>query len=102
MFIGLYTSDQEKEKAIKEAIKKIDPDTEILDSDNCLEFTWDQEYLKESIRYKLGNIDENEMKSVLKYIIDDFLKSDFPAMNEEVEVFIDESIQNYKDSRDCE
>lgn len=100
MFIGLYTSDQEKEKAIKEAIKKIDPDTEILDSDNCLEFTWDQEYLKEYIRYKLGNIDENEIKSVLKYIINDFLRSDFPAMNEEVEVFIDESIQNYKDSID--
>lgn len=96
MFIGLYESDQEKEKAIKEAIKKIDPDVEILDSDNCLEFTWDQEYLEESIRYRLGNIDENEMKSVLKYIIDDFLISDFPAMNEEVEVFIDESVQGYK------
>ena len=65
MFIGLYASDQEKEKAIKEAIKKIDPDTEILDSSNCLEFTWDQEYLKESIRYKLGNMDENEMKAFL-------------------------------------
>lgn len=37
-----------------------------------------------------------KMKSVLKYIINDFLRSDFPAMNEEVEVFIDESIQNYK------
>ena len=39
MFIGLYISDSEKEKAIKKAINKIDSNIEILDSNNCLEFT---------------------------------------------------------------
>lgn len=42
MFIGLYISDSEKEKAIKKAINKainkIDSNIEILDSNNCLEF----------------------------------------------------------------
>lgn len=104
MFIGLYTSDQEKEKAIKEAIKKIDPNIEILDSSNCLEFTWDKEYLKESIKDRFNNkISDQEINSVLDHITDSFLGYNFSSViNEEVEVFIDESIQNYKDSRDCE
>lgn len=98
MFIGLYASDQEKEKAIKEAIKKIDPDTEILDSSNCLEFTWDQEYLKESIKDKFNNkISDQEINSVLDHITDSFLGYNFSSViNEEVEFFIDESVQRYK------
>lgn len=56
MFIGLYISDSEKEKAIKKAINKIDSNIEILDSNNCLEFTWDQEYLEDNIDLYLGKI----------------------------------------------
>lgn len=98
MFIGLYTSDQEKEKAIKEAIKKIDPNIEILDSSNCLEFTWDKEYLKESIKDRFNNkISDQEINSVLDHITDSFLEYNFSsAINEEVEFFIDESVQEYK------
>lgn len=98
MFIGLYTSDQEKEKAIKEAIKKIDPNIEILDSSNCLEFTWDKEYLKESIKDKFNDkISDQEINSVLDHVTDSFLEYNFSsAINEEVEFFIDESVQGYK------
>lgn len=98
MFIGLYTSDQEKEKAIKEAIKKIDPNIEILDSSNCLEFTWDKEYLKESIKDRFNDkISDQEINSVLDHVTDSFLEYNFSsAINEEVEFFIDESVQEYK------
>lgn len=98
MFIGLYTSDQEKEKAIKEAIKKIDPNIEILDSSNCLEFIWDKEYLKESIKDKFNDkISDQEINSVLDHITDSFLEYNFSSViNEEVEFFIDESVQEYK------
>lgn len=96
MFIGVYVDD-EKEQAIKEAIRKIDSAIEILDSNNCLEFTWEREYLEDAIRYKLGNINQEEMNSVLNYITNAFLESDFTVMNEEIEVFIDDTIRDYKD-----
>ena len=75
MFIGLYISDSEKEKAIKKAINKIDSNIEILDSNNCLEFTWDQEYLEDNIDLYLGkNISKEERQQVLKAITENFLE----------------------------
>lgn len=95
MFIGVYVND-EKEKAVKKAIKEVDPNIEILDSDNCLEFTWDQEYIEDAIDLRLKNISKEEKQRVLEFITKSFLSSDFPVVNEEVELFIEEVIQKYK------
>lgn len=101
MFIGLYISDSEKEKAIKKAIKKainkIDSNIEILDSNNCLEFTWDQEYLEDNIDLYLGkNISKEERQQVLKAITENFLEYDFQIVTDEIVVFIAEIIKKYR------
>ncbi|MCB6829327.1 hypothetical protein [Megamonas funiformis] len=97
MFIGLYISDSEKEKAIKKAINKIDSNIEILDSHNCLEFTWDQEYLEDNIDLYLGkNISKEERQQVLKAITENFLEYDFQIVTDEIVVFIAEIIKKYR------
>lgn len=93
MFIGLYISDSEKEKAIN----KIDSNIEILDSNNCLEFTWDQEYLEDNIDLYLGkNISKEERQQVLKAITENFLEYDFQIVTDEIVVFIAEIIKKYR------
>ncbi|MGO5441427.1 hypothetical protein ACTQX2_11290 [Megamonas funiformis] len=97
MFIGLYISDSEKEKAIKKAINKIDSNIEILDNNNCLEFTWDQEYLEDNIDLYLGkNISKEERQQVLKAITENFLEYDFQIVTDEIVVFIAEIIKKYR------
>ena len=84
MFIGLYISDSEKEKAIK-------------NSHNCLEFTWDQEYLEDNIDLYLGkNISKEERQQVLKAITENFLEYDFQIVTDEIVVFIAEIIKKYR------
>lgn len=100
MFIGLYISDPEKEKAVKKSISKIDSNIEILDSNNCLEFTWDKEYLEDNIDLYLGkNISKEERQQVLKLITESFLQYNFQIVSEEIEVFIAEIIKKYKEGK---
>lgn len=64
---------------------------------NCLEFTWDQEYLEDNIDLYLGkNISKEERQQVLKAITENFLEYDFQIVTDEIVVFIAEIIKKYR------